>query len=205
MNNIQLMIGYVAGALALLQVVPYLLSILRGHAKPERATYAIWSTINLLASISYIAVGARTTVWVSLAYTLSAILVFALSFKFGMGGLNKFDLFCLVMAGAGIIVWLLTKDPALSLYYYIGIKLIGFLPTLKKAYKWPKTENALSWIMSAAASLLNLLAITSWTPQIALYPIYGAIGDTLLTYVLVRAIFKTRKSLKSKLANLVEI
>jgi len=205
MNNIQSFIGYLAGALALLQVVPYLLSILRGHAKPERATYAIWSTINLLASISYIAVGARTTIWVGLAYTVSAVLIFALSFKFGMGGLNKFDLTCLVMAGAGIILWLITKDPALSLYYYVGIKFLGFLPTLKKAYILPKTENTLSWIMSAAASLLNLLAVTSWTPQIALYPIYGAIGDTLLTCVLIRAIFKTKKTLKRKLANLVEI
>lgn len=200
------MIGYIAGALALLQVVPYLLSILRGHAKPERATYAIWSVINLLATVSYIAVGARTTIWVSLAYTLSSILIFALSFKFGMDGLNKFDIFCLVMAGAGIVIWLVTKDPALSLYYYIGVKFLGYLPTLRKAYNWPKTENTLSWMMSAAASLLNLLAITSWTPQIAFYPIYGAIGDTLLAYVLVRAVFAGKKrSFKSRFAKLFEI
>lgn len=205
MNDIQLYIGYIAGGIALFQLAPYLLSILRGHTKPERATYAIWSLINLLTLVSYYAAGARSTIWVGLAYAVSSILIFALSFKYGMGGMNKFDTFCLLLAGIGIVVWLSTNNPVLALYYYVGIKFLGYLPTLKKAYKLPRTENALSWILAATASILNLFAITEWSAQIAIYPLYCAIGDGLLAAILIGAAFKPRKSLRRKLVRLYEI
>ncbi len=205
MTENQLLIGYVAGAIALLQAVPYLISIIRGHTKPERATYAIWSLVNVLTMASYIAAGARTTIWVGLAFTTTSIVVFLLSFKFGMGGLNKFDAFCLGLAAVGIVIWLTTSDPALALYFYIGVKALGYLPTLKKVYYYPKTENTLSWIMVASASVLNLFAITSWTPQIALFPLYAVAADLSLAVILVTADFHARKSLRRKLIGLYEV
>src|SRR5690606_344735 len=126
MNETQLMVGYVAGTIAFLQAAPYIISILRRHTKPERATYAIWSLVNILTIISYVAVGACETILVGIAMMASSIIVFLLSFKYGMGGLSRFDLVCLVLAVMGVVLWLQTDDVALALYFYIGVKLLGF-------------------------------------------------------------------------------
>lgn len=205
MNETPTLIGYIAGAIALIQIIPYIISILRGHTKPERATYAIWSLVNLLTVSSYIAAGARETIWVGVACTISQLAIFFLSFKYGMGGFNKFDIFCLVAAAAGIMVWVTTSDPVLALYFNLGIKFLGFLPTLRKAYLFPKTENTLSWIMVGFASTLNLFALTSLRPELAIFPIYAVLADCLIVFILLSAVFRTKAKYKRKLAALYRI
>lgn len=175
-------IGYIAGLLALTQLIPYLVSIFRGKTKPERATYAIWSTVNIVILLSYIASGATTTIWVAMAYTVSQLLVFGLSFKYGVGGFNKFDIACLLLAFVGIAIWVTTSDPSLALYFCILVKFIGLLPTLVKVYYKPGTESTTAWVMCASASTLNILALTSLAPQISSLPIYALLADGAIAF-----------------------
>jgi len=176
----QELIGIIAGALAFLQLFPYVVSILRGHTKPERATYAIWSLVNIIIVASYVASGAETTIWVGIAYALSQLFVFALSFKYGVGGLSKLDVICLIMALGGAAIWITTSNPTLALYFCIFVKAIGLIPTLRKVYYRPDTENTASWVMCACASILNMFALVSFAPEIALLPIYGLLGDGIV-------------------------
>ncbi len=205
MNSTQIIIGYIAGGLALLQTIPYVISILRGHTKPERATFAIWSLVNILIVSSYIASGARETIWVGVAYMFASITIFLLSFKYGMGGFKKFDIFCLLLAAVGVVGWLTTSNPVVALYLYIGIKTLGLMPTILKAYRYPNTENILAWTLSAFASTLNLFAISVWIPQIMAFPIYSFLGDSSLMIILLMANFQGRKSFKKKLSALYEV
>lgn len=171
------LIGGIAGALAFLQIFPYIISIIRGHTRPERATYAIWSFVNIIIVASYVASGAQTTIWVGVAYAVSQILVFGLSFKYGVGGFNKFDIVCLFLALVGAVIWISTSNPLLALYFCIFVKAIGLMPTLRKVYYRPDTENTVSWVMCASASALNMFALVSFAPNIAILPIYSLIGD----------------------------
>ena len=179
----QQVIGLVAGSLAFLQLIPYLISILRGNTRPERATYAIWSLVNIIIVSSYITAGATTTIWVGLAYAVSQIIVFLLSFKYGIGGLNRFDIICLLLALGGAGVWIASSDPLIALYFCIAVKALGLAPTLRKVYYRPNTENALSWSMCAAASILNIFALSSFAPHIALLPVYALIGDGAVAFL----------------------
>lgn len=170
-------VGYIAGSLAFLQLIPYLISIFRGHTKPERATYAIWSLVNLILILSYVASGARTTIWVALAYTLSSILVFGLSFKYGIGGFSKFDRVCLFLAFIGIAIWLSNANYVIALYFCIAVKAIGVTPTIRKVYYRPDTENGLAWAMCASASIINVFALTNLVPNIVSLPLYALLAD----------------------------
>jgi hypothetical protein len=172
-----LIIGYIAGILAFLQLIPYLVSIFRGHTKPERATYAIWSLVNIIIVSSYIASGAHTTIWVGVAYAVSQILVFGLSFKYGVGGFNKFDVMCLLLALTGAGIWISTSNPLIALYFSLTVKAMGLMPTLRKVYYRPDTENTISWVICATASALNMFALVSFAPNIAILPIYSLLGD----------------------------
>ena len=57
-----------------------------------------------------------------------------------MGGWSKSDLICFLIALIGIISWQITKNPTLALYYAVAADFTGFVPTLIKTYRLPKTE-----------------------------------------------------------------
>jgi len=179
------LIGQIAGILAIVQVIPYIVSIFRGHTKPERMTYFIWFVVDALAILSYIAVGAHTTIWVGLVYVFTGLTIFLLSFKYGMGGFSKLDIACLLLALAGITIWVTTDSALLALYFSTFAATIGYLPTIKKAYFYPETENTFSWVMCSGTSILNIFALTTLAPAIAIPLLLAAIGPTLVAYLLV--------------------
>ncbi len=180
----QALIGQIAGLIAFIAFIPYFLSILRGETRPERATFAIWSFVNIVTLLSYFAAGARETIWILFVYTVLQIAVFILSLKYGMGGFNKFDIICLGGATLGMLLWIITKNPLTALYLAVFSEFLGWVPTVKKVYLFPETENTLSWSIGAVATLLNLFALTSLKPEISLYPIYLFLGEFIITFLL---------------------
>lgn len=178
------LIGQIAGVIALIQIIPYIVSILRGHTKPERASYLIWFIVDVISIISYISVGARSTVWTGLVFCLTGFLVLVLSIKHGVGGFSKFDLGCLLLALAGTAIWVGSSNALVALYFLTFVKFIGYVPTIKKAYFLPKTENTLSWSLAAFASVLNLFALATLLPSIALPVVITALLQSLISYLL---------------------
>jgi len=160
------LIGQIAGILAFVQIIPYIVSILRGHTKPERMSYLIWLIVGVISIASYISVGARTTIWTGLVFVFTGLLVLILSIKHGIGGLSKFDIFCLLLTIIGAAIWVASKDALTALYFTTFVGFVGYLPTIRKTYFLPKTENTLSWTLTATASILNLFALTTLQPRI---------------------------------------
>lgn len=182
MNHV--LLGQIAGVMALIQVIPYVISILRGHTRPERTTYFIWLILNVVTTSSYIAAGARTTIWTGIAYTFTAFLIFGLSIKRGMGGFSVFDIVCLLLAMGGIVLWLSTRNVLLTLYFGTFVSFIAYLPTIKKAYFLPETENTLSWAMTTCTALVNVCALTTLKPNVAIPPIIGVFTSGTVSYLL---------------------
>lgn len=189
------LIGIVAGLIDFISFAPYIRSIVKGQTKPERASFAIWTTSSLLLLASYFASGARDTIWFLLSYSVMQVVVLFLSYKYGMGGFNKLDIVCIVGALLGLTLWIVTDNPLTAVLLNLVVDVIGFIPTIKKIYFLPETENKLSWSMAAIASLLNLLAINKWTFGIAVYPVV-----ILWPYwlVVVLLLFPRRKLKQSK-------
>ncbi len=175
--HIHELFGIIAGIIALLSIIPYVLGILKGQTKPSRSAYAIWLVVEAVTASSYIASGARSTIWVSLVWALSALIIFCLSIKHGMGGYSKLDIACLVLAGIAIILWVATKDPVTALYASLIADKLGYVPVFKKAYLFPKTENKTSWGMVAVAGILNMFALNSISPKYSLLPITNLIAE----------------------------
>lgn len=191
--------GHIAALLAVVQAIPYIWSILRGRTRPSRTSYGIWAVMQVIGLISYVAAGATTTVWMMLVLSVTAIVIFGLSFKYGMGGFNTFDMLCLLMAGGAIALWQITNSPALAVYMSTLAGAIGYLPTIKKAYLQPHTENVLAWCIYVAATVLNVCALTSLSFTIALPPVVTACLAVTVASLLLMARTKPQR-IRRKLA-----
>lgn len=151
---------------------PYIQSILRGETKPHRTTRSVYLVIGVLTTLSLLASGDRTALWISAVSTVQAIVLFSLGMRYGVGGWSKTDIACLLTAAVGIVAWQTTKDPVLGLYLGIIADFVGTVPTIIKSYRFPNTENWSFYGIDAIAGFCNVLAVTDRSLQAYVYPAY---------------------------------
>lgn len=165
--------GVVAGIVALLAMAPYVVSILRGTTRPSRTSWLIWAVVALVLLASYRRSGATDTIWLAAAYFVIPVTVLGFSFKYGIVSASALDWWCLLGAAVGVGAWLLFRSAPAALFICIAVDGIGAVPTLRKAYEEPLSEDLRGWAIAFAASVLNLLVVADWSLQISLYPVYS--------------------------------
>lgn len=165
-------IGLSGGLLALLSNVPYVINTLKHKTKPHRVTWGIFFLLNIIFLGNHFAAGATSSLWLVIAFTISTFTIFALSFRYGVGGENKFDK--LIIAGAliGVVIWQLLDAPIASIVANISVSVIAGLPTLKKAYKSPASETKIKWLVGSCAGLLTVLSVGELDLALLLLPVY---------------------------------
>ncbi len=178
--------GLSAGLLSFGAYLLYARSILSRRTKPSLVTWGIWSVLLTFTAASYLAVGAHETFWFSMGNALGAIVCGVLAFKTGRWIWTPLDFFALLGALLGIGIWAYANSPFAALAAFIAADFMGALPTLYKAAKNPSTEELFPWGITAAASVLGLLAVRFWSTEIALYPLYMALTNLSIFALLLR-------------------
>lgn len=179
-------LGQIAGIVAIVAFLPYILSILKGKTRPNKATWWVWTMIGGLVLLSYYSVGANSTLWVPIALFVGMFATAVLSLKYGESGWSKLDLYCLGGGAVGIILWIIFSEPLLALVASMFVSFVGALPTIKKTYIDPVGENRLAWILFSTADIINLFAVEQWAFAIAIYPICLFIIDGTITALALR-------------------
>ena len=78
-GDIKVVLGIIAGLIALSAYLVYVISIFRGGSKPNRATWWIWSFMGLILALSYQFSGASNTIWVPYVEFLGPLIIAILS------------------------------------------------------------------------------------------------------------------------------
>ena len=164
--------GICAGIFSLLGFVPYIITVLQGKTSPNRASWSIWASLGIILALSNYSAGARETMWLLSAYAVCQITIALLSLKHGEGGWNTFDRTCLFGALISIFLWQIYDSPLIAITISIAIDSLGALPTIKKSYLQPETEDLFSWMMFWTAGTLNICALTQWSVELTAQPIY---------------------------------
>lgn len=162
----------VAAILALIAPIVYIRAILRGEAKPHRTTRFVLMVITFLTVTALFANGDRIGVWLAAASAIQAVVIFGMSIKYGMGGGDRIDILCLIIAMFGIVLWQVTKQPILALYFGVAADFVGGIPLFIKTWRHPETEIWSYYAFDVAGSLLILLATTTLSIETLTYPVY---------------------------------
>jgi uncharacterized protein with PQ loop repeat len=171
--NWQAQIGIVAGILSLFGYIPYIVSIFQQKTRPNRVSWWVWSVIGSVLVASYYSAGATHTLWVPLAQLLCQIPIALLSLKYGEGGkLHQLDKLCLAGAALSLLLWWRSGSPMVALAINIGMDILGAVPTLRKTYYVPASEDLLSWSIFWISNTLNLLALEHLSAPLLAYPLY---------------------------------
>lgn len=178
-------LGIIAGIIAFLAYIVYIISIFRGKTKPNRATWWIWAFMGLVVGLSYYFSGAVNTIWVPVVEFIGPLSIALLSLKYGEGGLdNKTDLVCLFGAIFSIILWIIFNNPVVALVTNLVVDSFAIVPTIKKSYLRPEGEDFWAWFGTGLADSLNMFAVEKFTFAILVYPIYMLVSDLIIIFIL---------------------
>jgi len=153
--------------LALIQVVPYVRSILRGKTRPSRVACLIWLLMDCVTLAGLIAVGFSGAAWLALAFIVSQLAVIVLLPKYGVGGKSKFDIICFSIGLLAIIGWVIIQQrfgqarfgATFAVLLTTTAVAIANVNMIRKLVRLPLTEDVFAWTLTAIAGVLTISSL----------------------------------------------
>ena len=190
-NTMKMTIAIVASLLAIVGNLPYLRDIIRQRVKPHPYTWLVWSIVSCIVFFGQLAKGAGIGALPTAAAEIFTIIIFFFSLRYGFKNIRKIDTVFLIIALLGLIPWVLTKDPTISVIIAVSIDLIAFTPTLRKTWSHPNTETPLLYSMNVLRHILMLFSLQAYNVATTLHSIVMIISNTFMTGMI---LFRKKKS-----------
>jgi monoamine oxidase len=193
----KMIIAIIAALLAFIGNVPYLVDVMRGRVKPHPYTWFVWTIVSCVVFFGQLAKGAGVGAIPTAASEIFTVIIFLFSLRYGFKNITRTDTVLLIIAILGIIPWILTKDPTVSVIVAVSIDLVGFLPTLRKTWYHPETEAPLLYSMNVLRHILMLWSLQAYNIATTLHSI--VMITTNLAMVLIIMPIKKNKELCKKI------
>jgi hypothetical protein len=193
------LLGILSGVIVFIAGIPYVIEIIKGRTKPQRMAWVIFFTLSGVSFFAQLQEGAIHSLWFPLVLLVNSAVVFALTLKFGMGGVGTFDVACLFAAIGIMLIWAMTKSPSIAIVSSVAVNTIGKVLVAKKVYHHPETEYLPTWIWSAIASVLAVLSVGKLAWILILTPLQNAITVGAIALLIIRRRGAQRNSNQSKL------
>jgi hypothetical protein len=179
-------VAIIAACLAIVGNVPYLRDIIQKRVHPHPYTWLIWSMVSCIIFFGQLAKGAGVGAIPTAASEVFTIIIFFFSLQYGFKNIPRTDTYFLIAALLGIVPWILTKDPTISVIIAVSIDLIAFIPTLRKTWKHPHSETPLLYSMNVLRHILMLISLQSYNIATALHSVAMIISNTTMTVFILR-------------------
>lgn len=190
--------AFVAAVLAIAGNVPYLAGVLRGKIRPHAYTWFLWSLVSAIVLFGQIAKGAGVGAVPTAASEIFTFGIFLLSLKYGYTKVTKGDTSFLLIALAGIVPWISTDDPTISVVVAVGIDVIAFVPTLRKTRLEPATEQPLLYGTNVVRHIFALVSLQAYNIATMLHSIAMITTNLVMVSLIAVAAFAAQHDGRGK-------
>jgi hypothetical protein len=170
-------LGVAAILLTFAGYIPYVRDVMRKRTHPHAYSWFMWATTSLIIFGLQLKGGAGTGAFVTLAAVIVTYLIFGLALKYGKSDITKIDTLFLVLAIIAASLWLLAKQPTLSVILLTVAETLAFIPTIRKSWNKPYGETLSSYGLNALRFSLALLALKHYNLLTTLYPAAWALSN----------------------------
>jgi len=150
---------------------PYIRSILSDQVKPHVFSWAIWSITTLVVFFAQVEDGAGVGAWSIGVSGCVTVFIACLSYwKRADISINKIDWWFLFAAIFSLPVWYFTSDPLGAVIILTTVDVLGFGPTIRKAYSFPYSESLHFFTIFAVRDCLVIASLENYTVTTVLFP-----------------------------------
>ncbi len=174
--------GATALILTFIAFYPYYRGIIRREVSPHVFTWFIWAAGTVIVFMAQLSDGGGMGAWpIGVSGLLTGgVAVLALRYPADTS-IVRMDWMFLVLALSALPLWFLTSTPLSAVIILTLVDLLGFGPSVRKAYTAPRDESATFFAIGAVRNGFVILALQNYSWTTALFP--AAVGLACLFFV----------------------
>lgn len=171
----------VAITLTLIAFYPYLRGILQGTTKPHVFSWIIWASTTLVVFLAQLQAGGGVGAWpIGVSGAITALIATIAYVKRADITITRTDALFFVAAMSSLPFWYATSDPTWAVVVLTVVDLLGFGPTVRKAYAEPHSESLTFFGLFALRNIIVVIALESYSVATVLFPAAVAAACILL-------------------------
>lgn len=173
-------------ALTLIAFFPYIRAILRGDTRPHVFSWIIWGTTTFVVFLAQLEDKGGMGAWpIGISGTITLFIAFLAYLKRNDITITATDWLFFICAMSSLPLWYFTADPLWAVVILTTVDVLGFGPTVRKAYLQPHSESLLFFSLFTARNLLVILALEHYSLTTVLFP--AVIAATCLLLIIMVA------------------
>ena len=183
--EIKTAISIIAVILTIVGYVPYIRDTLKKKTTPHIYTWFIWGLVTAIAYGLQVTSGAGVGSWVTFVVAIICFFIFALGLRNGKKNITRSDTVFFVLSFVALFLWLIAKQPILSVILTSSIDMLGFIPTIRKSWNKPYSETLFSYELNSFRHGLSILALQQYSIVTWLYPGTWVVANALFSIMLI--------------------
>ena len=183
--NTKTAISVIAVLLTFVGYFPYIRDTLKEKTTPHIYTWFIWALVTAIAFGLQVQAGAGVGSWVTLAVVIACFSVFILGMRNGKKDITKLDTLFLILSFIALFLWLIAKQPVLSVILVSITDMLGFAPTIRKSWNKPNSETLFLYSLNTFRHGLSILALQQYSIVTWLYPVTWTLANGLFSVMLI--------------------
>jgi len=175
-----------ASALTFYIFVPYIRSIRKGELRPHVFSWIIWGLTTFIVFFAQFAAGGGMgAIPIGLSGLLTLYIAW-LAWRYrGDTSITRGDWFFLIAALSALPAWFVARDPVWAVIVLTTVDLLGFGPTLRKAWDEPHAESPLFFGLFTLRIALVIVALDELNLATVLFPAVVGAGCLVVVALLV--------------------
>jgi len=178
----------VAIALTLIAFFPYIRAIMQGKIKPHVFSWVIWGSTTFVVFLAQLEDNGGVGAWpIGVSGIITIGIALLAYIKRSDITITKTDWMFFVVAMASLPLWYFTADPLWAVIILTTVDVLGFGPTINKAYRYPYSESLLFFTLFTTRNLIVIMALENYSVTTVLFPaVIAATCVLLMTMVMYR-------------------
>lgn len=164
---------------------PYIRGILQGRIKPHVFSWVIWGATTSIVFVIQLGADGGTGAWPIGVSGAVTIFIAILAFIYRSDhSITRIDWLFFIAALSSLPFWYFTANPLWSVIILTTVDLLGFGPTLRKAYFYPFEEQPSFFALFTVNYILVMFALESRTWTTMLFPAALTFSCLVMTVML---------------------
>ncbi len=173
-------------ALTFVAFMPYICAILKNEVKPHVFSWVIWGSTTFIVFLAQLKDGGGVGAWPIGVSGIITIYVAYLAFiKKSDNAITKTDWCFFILAMSSLPIWYFTSDPLWAVVILTLVDLLGFGPTIRKAYFQPFEESLTFFALFFLRNSLVIMALAHHSLTTVLFPATIASACLFLMFIVI--------------------
>jgi hypothetical protein len=194
----------IAVVIALAVESRYIYTIIMRRTVPN---FTWWFIIALSMSFlffSSLASWAGQSIWLIGVLACMHITEAWLALYYGVFRMTRFERSLIALAFLSLGLWYVTETPIYTILLNTAIDSLGMISIAYKLFRFPDTEDTIAWVVSALMYGIDMLAVTHWDIENALFITINFVECSIIALLTFRHMTRLEK-LKFYLSQLFHI